>query len=121
MINKFFSKTNLAQRIKVIKSLFLEKLDNLNTKAEQQSGLSSLILQEINNTQHNTNKLLEQGVKSLVSFSVLDQRYNSLRQDYDLLLQNNILFLKSSVDLIIIIIIIIIITNIYLTYLLTVS
>lgn len=100
MINKFFSKTYLAQRIKVIKSLFLEKLDNLTTKAEQQSGLSSLILQEINNTQHNTNKLLEQGVKALVSFSVLDQRYDSLRQDYDLLLQNNILFLKSSVDLI---------------------
>lgn len=72
MIKQLFKKNNLIQRIKKIKNLFLEKLDAINFKAEQQADQIRLLSEEGQKTQHNTNVLLE----------------------------NNALFLKSSVDII---------------------
>jgi FkbM family methyltransferase len=80
MIKQLLKNNKIAQRAKAIKDLFLEKLDTLNLKSDQQSGsidrLSDHLLEarkasdsNINTLQNNVNALLENGA-FLLKFSI---------------------------------------------------
>jgi FkbM family methyltransferase len=80
MIKQLLKNNKIAQRAKAIKDLFLEKLDTLNLKSDQQLGsidrLSDHLLEarkasdsNINTLQNNVNALLENGA-FLLKFSI---------------------------------------------------
>lgn len=69
MIKSLFKQNKLAQRIKAIKDLVLEKLDSLNLKADQQAEIASLLLTETAKTHQSLNHLLEDEAL-LLKFSV---------------------------------------------------
>lgn len=84
MIKSLLKKNKIAQRIKAVKDLFLEKLDNLILKSDQQISQSSSLLEENTKIHHNTNILLENNkeVQTIGNY----------------LIENGILLLKSSID-----------------------
>ena len=84
MIKSLLKNNKVAQRIKAVKDLFLEKLDNLILKSDQQISQSSSLLEENTKIHHNTNILLE---KTLETQSTSNH-----------LIENGVLLLKSSID-----------------------
>jgi hypothetical protein len=84
MIKSLLKKNKIAQRIKAVKDLLLEKLDNLILKSDQQISQSSSLLEENTKIHHNTKILLEneKEVKTIGNY----------------LIENGILLLKSSID-----------------------
>ncbi len=103
MLKQQLKNNKVIQRIKAIKDLILEKLDTLNLKLEkletlnlksdqqilkldQQIGHSSLLLEEVSKTQHNTNILLE--------------KTREIQSTNNYLIENSVLLLKSSVDIV---------------------
>jgi FkbM family methyltransferase len=84
MIKSLLKNNKVAQRIKAVKDLFLEKLDNLTLKSDQQISQSSSLLEENTKIHHNTNILLEK------------TREVQLIGNY--LIDNGVLLLKSSID-----------------------
>lgn len=86
MIKQLFKKSKTIQRIRTIKDLFLEKLDALNLKSDQQIGQASLLLEEGTKTQHNTHILIE--------------RTGEIQSTSNQILENNVFLLKFSVDIV---------------------
>ena len=84
MIKSLLKKNKIAQRVKAVKDLFLEKLDNLILKSDQQISQSSSLSEENTKIHHNTNILLEK-TREVQSIS-------------NYLMENGILLLKSSID-----------------------
>ena len=84
MIKSLLKKNKIAQRIKAVKDLFLEKLDNLILKSDQQISQSSSLLEENTKIHHNTNILLE--------------KTRETQSTSNHLIENGVLLLKSSVD-----------------------
>ena len=84
MIKSLLKKNKIAQRIKAVKDLFLEKLDNLILKSDQQISQSSSLLEENTKIHHNTNILLE--------------KTREAQSTSNHLIENGVLLLKSSVD-----------------------
>ena len=84
MIKSLLKKNKIAQRIKAVKDLFLEKLDNLILKSDQQISQSSSLLEESTKIHHNTNILLE--------------KTREIQSIGNNLIDNGILLLKSSID-----------------------
>jgi FkbM family methyltransferase len=84
MIKSLLQKNKVAQRIKAVKDLFLEKLDNLILKTDKQINQSSSLLEENTKIYQNTNILLENNkeVQTIGNY----------------LIENGILLLKSSID-----------------------
>ena len=84
MIKSLLKNNKVAQRIKAVKDLFLEKLDNLTLKSDQQISQSSSLLEENTKIHHNTNILLEKTREvQLIGNHLID---------------NGVLLLKSSID-----------------------
>lgn len=84
MIKSLLKNNKIAQRIKAVKDLLLEKLDNLTLKSDQQtSQLSSL---------------LEENTKIHFSNSVLLEKTQEIQSIGNNLTDNSILLLKSSID-----------------------
>jgi FkbM family methyltransferase len=84
MIKSLLKNNKVAQRIKAVKDLLLEKLDNLILKSDQQISQSSSLLEENIKIHHNTNSLLEK-TREVQSIS-------------NHLIENGVLLLKSSID-----------------------
>ena len=84
MIKSLLKKNKIAQRIKAVKDLFLEKLDNLILKSDQQISQSSSLLEENTKIHHNTNILLE--------------KTRETQSTSNHLIENGVLLLKSSID-----------------------
>jgi FkbM family methyltransferase len=84
MIKSLLKNNKIAQRIKAVKDLLLEKLDNLALKSDQQAGQLSSLLEENTRVHFNTSVLLEK-----------TQEIQSIGNN---LTDNSILLLKSSID-----------------------
>ena len=84
MIKSLLKNNKVAQRIKAVKDLFLEKLDNLILKSDQQISQSSSLLEENTKIHHNTNILLE--------------KTRETQSTSNHLIENGVLLLKSSID-----------------------
>lgn len=84
MIKSLLKKNKVAQRIKAVKDLFLEKLDNLILKSDQQISQSSSLLEENTKIRYSTNILLENN--------------KEIQTIGNYLIENGILLLKSSID-----------------------
>jgi FkbM family methyltransferase len=84
MIKSLLKNNKIAQRIKAVKDLLLEKLDNLTLKSNQQtSQLSSL---------------LEENTKIHFTAGVLIEKTQEIQSIGNNLTDNSILLLKSSID-----------------------
>jgi FkbM family methyltransferase len=93
MIKQLLKRNKIIQRIKAIKDLFLEKLDTLNSKSDQQVGLSSLLLEETNKTQHNTNVIID-------NTHVILEEGRQTNRTVNLLVENGAFLFKLSVDMV---------------------
>ena len=86
MIKQRLKNNKAIQRIKAIKDLVLEKLDTLNLKSDQQTAQSSSLLSDSKKNQHNVNILLE--------------KTGEIQSTSNYLIENCVLLLKSSVDIV---------------------
>lgn len=84
MIKSLLQKNKVAQRIKAVKDLFLEKLDNLILKTDKQINQSSSLLEENTKIYQNTN--------------VLSEKTREVQSIVNHLIENGVLLLKSSID-----------------------
>lgn len=93
MIKKLLSANRIAQRLKAIKDLLLEKLDTLNAKSEQNQHKIDQLIHQGNESSHGLRRLTD--VNSQLLAEVF-KTGDSLRE----LLENQSFLLKFSIDIV---------------------
>ena len=91
MINQKLKHNKIIQRIKAVKDLILEKLDNINLKSDQKIDQGSFIVEK------NT-KILEEGIKTQQNTNILIETVGEIKSTGQQLIENGVFLLKSSVD-----------------------
>jgi FkbM family methyltransferase len=91
MINQKLKNNKIIQRIKAVKDLILEKLDNINLKSDQKIAQGSFIIEK------NT-KILEEGIKTQQNTNILIETVVEIKSTGQQLIENGVFLLKSSVD-----------------------
>jgi FkbM family methyltransferase len=91
MINQKLKNNKIIQRIKAVKDLILEKLDNINLKSDQKIAQGSFIIEK------NT-KILEEGIKTQQNTNILIETVGEIKSGGQQLIENGVFLLKSSVD-----------------------
>jgi FkbM family methyltransferase len=91
MINQKLKNNKIIQRIKAVKDLILEKLDNINLKSDQKIAQGSFIIEK-------HTKILEEGIKTQQNTNILIETVGEIKSTGQQLIENGVFLLKSSVD-----------------------
>jgi len=90
MIKQLLKNNKIVQRVKAVKDLFLEKLDTLNLKSDQQLGSIDQL----------DDRLLEEEKISNSNINNLKDNVNGLQNNVNALLDNGAFLLKFSIDVV---------------------